>query len=531
MTIKSKYLYLTISLLLFAAAWCFWTMKYPYALAYHEQIQLFIMDSEYFMERVAMPGGLARYMGEFLVQMYSLPVLGGAIIALLYTAIHLSVWQLARKRCKAQTTGYLMSAMPMLALWMYMGDENMKLTFVVALLTALLAMMLCPPASKRWCKLAYMVVATPLLMWIAGPVVLVFALYVALRDLVTYKSVGEQQTRSLSLGNIGYGIFIMLFAIACILVSSRFVEAPLYRLFCGIGYSMDIENLSMTQCLVMLLTAIVPVSLAWLPEMKRKTEACVAAASFSVLLIAFGIGCQYTYREDVYDVMKYDGMVRAQKWDKIIATAEKKAPDSPLTVASLNLALAIKGCLNERAMSFYQNGWQGAFPMFNKGAQTSFMTSETYFYLGMVNSAQRLNFEAMEALPDNAKSARGVKRLAETNLINGQYDVARRYLMLLQKTMFYRTWATQTMALLGNEAAIDSHPLYGHLRKIRLRERFAFSEEEIDKIMGQLVMTNPKNVLAVQYLLLLPQLEGNEQKYAMYREFVNSTLKEKDDKE
>jgi hypothetical protein len=105
--------------------------------------------------------------------------------------------------------------------------------------------------------------------------------------------------------------------------------------------------------------------------------------------------------------------------------------------------------------------------------------------------------------------------------------VARKYLLLLEKTLFYRKWAQETMALINDEKAIDSHPVYGRMRQLRLTDDFLFSEQEVDKIMGQLVMRNTDNYLAIQYLLLLPQLEGNQQKYMIYRDFVRKTLEEK----
>lgn len=53
------------------------------------------------------------------------------------------------------------------------------------------------------------------------------------------------------------------------------------------------------------------------------------------------------------------------------------------------------------------------------------VAGEPYYYLGLVNVAQQFVFEAMEAVPDYRKSVRCFKRLAETNLINGRYEVAR----------------------------------------------------------------------------------------------------------
>ena len=132
--------------------------------------------------------------------------------------------------------------------------------------------------------------------------------------------------------------------------------------------------------------------------------------------------------------------------------------------------------------------------------------------------------ESMEALPDQRKSVRVVKRLAETNLINGHYEVARKYLLLLKQTLFYKRWAEQTESLLGNEEKINAHPVYGWLRKIRLDEDFLYSEEEKDKICGQLFLKNQDNMMAVQYLLMMPLLDGDINRFMQYEQVVSEKI-------
>ena len=117
-----------------------------------------------------------------------------------------------------------------------------------------------------------------------------------------------------------------------------------------------------------------------------------------------------------------------------------------------------------------------------------------------------------------------VKRLAETNLINGQYEVARKYLQMLEKTVFYRPWAQRTMAMLGDEKAINAHPLYGTLRQYRLQEDLLFSERELDKICGQLFMHNPQNMMAAQYLLMMPLLDKDVPRFMQYVQAVQNRI-------
>ena len=48
-----------------------WWLVYPALTAYHEQYQLFLMDSGYIGQLLTVPDGLARCIGEYLVQTYS----------------------------------------------------------------------------------------------------------------------------------------------------------------------------------------------------------------------------------------------------------------------------------------------------------------------------------------------------------------------------------------------------------------------------------------------------------------------------
>ena len=175
-----------------------------------------------------------------------------------------------------------------------------------------------------------------------------------------------------------------------------------------------------------------------------------------------------------------------------------------MSVSATNLALAMTNQLGDKAFDFFQRGSEGLLPKFERNFATTQLTGEIYFNLGLVNTAQRLAFEAMEAIPNYNKSARVVKRLAETNLINGEYKVAEKYLKMLEKTVFYRPWAQRTLAMLGNEKAINEHPLYGTLRQYRLQDDFLFSDKELDKICGLLFMHNTSNMVAAQYLLMMP---------------------------
>lgn len=106
----------------------------------------------------------------------------------------------------------------------------------------------------------------------------------------------------------------------------------------------------------------------------------------------------------------------------------------------------------------------------------------------------------MEALPDHQKSVRAIKRQAETNLIEGRYELSKKYLKLLQHTLYYSRWATLVLDLIDDEDAINSHPQWGAIRKMKPANNFMFSEGEKDMMLGLILTDNPRNLMARQYL-------------------------------
>ena len=215
-------------------------------------------------------------------------------------------------------------------------------------------------------------------------------------------------------------------------------------------------------------------------------------------------------------------LVRANRWDDIIRKANKKAPDSPNTVCATNLALGMQHRLLTHGQRFNRYGVDGLLPRFDHNPFLTLTIAETFLQLGMVNSAQRMYFEAMEAIHNRNKSTRCLRRLAETNIVNGHYEVAKKYLRILEKTVFYRNWARRTMKLIdGGEEAIESNRLYKHLRNVSLEQDFLYNDVElIDRVFGYLFVHNPNNYMAMQYLMFYAALEGNVEKYQAYYNVV-----------
>ena len=85
---------LGLTILFGLAVFFFWRIRYPFALTYQEQFQLFLFDSDWFLGLVAEPSGLARYVAEFLVQFYNSIAIGAAVLAVLMMLMRRLTWRL-----------------------------------------------------------------------------------------------------------------------------------------------------------------------------------------------------------------------------------------------------------------------------------------------------------------------------------------------------------------------------------------------------------------------------------------------------
>ena len=505
-----------LSLLFGVAVVIFWSVPYMSGLCFQEQYQMFLFDIGYFLERIVLPGGLADYISEFLVQFYYMPVLGGAIIALLLMSIQAVVWGLMKQYgARHDFPGYLLSFLPSIALWCAMGDQNVLLSFVVALFGALLMGWIHNRFHNRLVKVVFELVSTALVYWLLGPVVFLYAALMIGDTLMKGKQNGH------ILSSLGYSACLLILTVAWILLTTQSLQYPLYRIFSGLNYYRYPGTVSPLPLGVMIWTVVVVFfgmvsdEHAWIKKLQQSKV--VMALAYVLVIVASWFGIKASFDAMTYDLIDYDFLVRTEQWDKIIEKAEKKPATTPLSVSCVNLALSQKGMLADRLFEFYQNGGEGLFPTFTRDMISPVSTAEIFFRLGMVNDAERYMFEAQEAIPNYRKSARLTRRIIECEIINGNYQVAAKLLRRLQKTLFYSNWANQMMALLGNEKAINRHPVYGKLRKYREKKQdFLFSDREMDQMLGLLFLNDNHNKMAYEYLVCYELLQRDMEKFMQY---------------
>lgn len=511
---KPSYGITLLSVLLGVGVFLFFQFRYPAHLYYQEQFQLFLFTKAYFLERVAHPGGFAAYSAGFLTQFFCFSWLGAAILAALLVLLQRIVYRLCRLVHENEALAPL-SFLPSLLCLLLLCDENYMPAAPVSLIMVLASVLLLPRFHRQTSQRLYYVLMIPVLYFLCGPVHLLFALCGGLVLCTQTNRVKE----SLPVPSTNKGLWLLLppaLALAALLPlwAAAWFPYPVARLYAGVDYYRFPLATLYTPYVVWAVTVLLPLLHIWLPRPKKGG---VIALVLSVVLAGGAVWSVHTAADFAKEeTLQYDYLIRTRQWEKVVARANQKPPKAPMTVTSLNLALAKTGQLADNMFHYYQNGTEGLLPSFQRDFTSPLTTAEVLYHLGMINSAQRYAFEAMEAIPDHQKSTRCMKRLAETNLINGQYDVAAKYLHILRHTLYYRQWSKRTLALLGDEAAINDHPEYGWLRQIRYPDDYLFSTTEMDVMIGLQFQHNNSNRMAFEYLMAYELVSRNVNKFMEY---------------
>ena len=468
----------------FLLAFAFFNFLYPYHIHYQEQMQLFRFGADYFRESTAVPGGLGDWIGGFLVQFFYHAPVGALILGTLLMLIQLLTWKNMENGSFAT---YPLSFLPAVAMFLFLCDENALVTAAIAITASLTLAFILMKIRRTGIRSIITIMLMPVMYLLFGSISILVPVIVAIRSFIR-----KEDKKTI----LFFSLAAVTMAVAAPLAARGHSPYPLDRLMFGVHYHRYHNAIPLLAWISFLM---VP-SAMLLATAFRKDRMVAASLALAILPAA----CLTPVFADMEKerLFGYDFMTRMGQWNKILATSDKHSPDSPIAVECTNLALAKTAHMSSDMFSFFQNGPAGLIPEFTRDHFSPVPTGTVYYHLGMINTAQTFFFEAQEGIPDFQKSARLTQALAKTNLINGDYEVARKYVGALKQTLFYREWAKETERLINNPELIEKVPEYAYLRSVRIKNHdFMFSQEEMDSMLGLMYVENEANVMAMDYLL------------------------------
>ena len=187
-----------------------------------------------------------------------------------------------------------------------------------------------------------------------------------------------------------------------------------------------------------------------------------------------------------------------ENWDAVARLTEEDR-QSEVGTYFHNLANAMRGQLADRLLDYYQPFEHGLFLPVGEHS-TPFKIAcagDVWFALGYMPLAERDAMLGMLFSPAHT-GPRYLRRLAETNLVTGDYEAASKYLRILSNDPHQRTWARERFPDAWNPAyrqRIDEK------RALLPRFDVVHGMDQAPVILRILLGSNPSNKMALDYLL------------------------------
>jgi hypothetical protein len=500
-----KYAEYLFSGFFFTGIFIFFSFFYNSHLHFEEQFQLFLLTGDFFTAKMGYPGGFSGWTGEFLTQFYYLSLAGPLIIDGLLFVLQQIVKHILYK-VNSSPVLFPVSFMPSMLAGIIICNEFYPLSAITGFLLAMLAGLIYVSIKTDRTRFMTGLILIPLTYWLAGGSFLSLLLLMLMYELLLYLRSGKKTgsgmatVKSYNLRGWFFIAYVFMAAAIPFLVRKYLIIQPLMLTYMSEFYYNILTTIPAAVLVLFLLPSVLMV-LVHIIKLKEKH----VRMALTVQIAAFTVLCFFGFKSfanfEAEQIMTYDYFTRNERWIDVLKYAEKKPPRNYLSLAMLNLSLAKTGQLGDKMFNYDQHGINGLFLPFNREYVSAIMGNEILYHLGLTNASQEYAFESMETIPDMGKSARVIKRLAETNLINGQYKVSEKYLKLLEKTIFYRKWAINSMTVLNNEEKINNDPDWGEKRRFMVRNDYFFHIKNIEAALNRMVKEHPDNKMAFEYLM------------------------------
>ena len=451
-----------------------------FALAYREQQQLFLFDKTYLLGTLLKVGGLSTLTGRFIVQFFWNPTVALCLTVLLLLLGGWMLWESVR-RSLSDWVLLPVVLIPFVLLGGSLADNAVYFDVVPAWLFAVAAFRLYNHSSRArvWKGL----ILTVVLYLAAGPGALLFAVSAMVTDAF------RRDWRGVLYPVLGLLCGWLAYRLAWVpTLSAAWTPALFYNIDASFPAWHWAAWISLPVCVLLCETLKRMRVKRWVP----------LVAGLAVLGLSLIPADQIRKQSDAemenlgYELEYY---TCKEDWDGLIEAC-MHAPWLPRTANYLNMAFAWKGELSEKLLYFDQRG-PSALILSTTNRAVDIATVHMMFTMGNMAAAQDVSFNLLNSLQGLCPAM--LKMNAQIELMRGTYEVADKYLSLLEKAPHYRGWARAHRRFLFDDAAVEADPLLGNGRRnLSAENGFVMYSDPIGELFP-ILDVNPGDARAREY--------------------------------
>jgi len=484
-------------LVFFAGSFIYFGFFGSYVFFYQEKSSLFLFSYDFLLENLHQPGGFLVWLGKFFSTFYFYPIAGAAILSSILTLIIISISDIIQVLTGKEGRFF---AFILGAIFFYLNTDYRFLLFNSLGLLLQLCFFLLVIKYLTYFKGWGAVILVPLCFYLTGGFTWVFLLLTIL-----YFAFDKENKGWIRIIALCFTSFITIYLSKEFLFFQSGKTLMTFPFSNSNTGSQKILFLSFTG-IISILPVLAKIKIR-MPEKLRISEfTLILIGSIFIVIVLVIIGFR-RFDNKIKQYFYVEKLFYEDKYDEVIAYNTSNPPNNSLTIFLNNVALCETDKLDDLLFHFPQSAdaktlflkWEMVGEILNRGG---------YFYytIGMINEAHRWAFENMVM---KGLSPEGLKMLIKTELINGNYKVASRYIDILKNSFFYRGEAKKYEKFLFSDTALNADKELGKRRQTKVENDF-FSITDNPYINLEMILSaDSLNRKAFEYKMAFMLLKKN----------------------
>lgn len=490
MTKNERSLQWVIAGIFFVVCFAFFQWIYPNHLFFKEQMRIFLYTTDYFISFWDEPAWLSCYVGNFLIQFFHLTVIGPLIV----TCVLLLLWYYSMRVLRKFGNGNMVSIyafFPVALVWGLICRLSYSIASTLTLIFVLWLFLGYIRIKNKRTSVWVAFILLPIIYSMVGSRLFVFSLMV-----IFYEGAKNRKRwwfwLSLLLSSYLYPLFMRHF------YGLSIEEAYKYS---------HVDGLSVYFPALALILEIFALEIKSIRRIRLNRHSLLITFLVVFGFFSFVIAGTNRKREKVLAV---DQAIYRGDWERVLDLSA--GFDSPDILVSYyrNIAFSKKNELPQNLMDHYQRGADALFlPIdLRSSILPVFFSNEVYYQLGDMDMARHRAIEGILFSPKQ-RSVRQIKRLVEIDMRRGDIEEARKYLNLLDATLFYHSWARSKEEQLKGEETLSMEKRLPRKRDWEREHDILMSISDYPGVLSSLVAEYPENKQALDYLLCYYLLNEN----------------------
>ncbi len=506
MNIKFRKTVLYSAVIISIIAFLYFFNRYHFVHA--EQLQLFRFDKWFFTEMLSAPGGVSILLEKFIQQFNYYPIQGIIIFVGLLTILYF----LLRKILKKTGVNPLLAIFPVSIVLALQLNYNYHLRSTIAILFTLLLYYCYLQVKRPLLKNSFIIVLPVLAFLIGGG----YGLYLLILMVFSILIKMESDFQPGFLRTIIFSILSLL----SIYLICRFLYVSLNSSIYEACTPLNTLNSYFLVLYILLLAFLLVISFfnSLTHRFFSKKIGLITLYGISAIIPFI------SYDNKTEKFFEIEHYFTSENYPQVVKLVVKYPGNDHLVLYLGNIALSRTKQMGDSLFHFRQTFGPDGLYMKNEPINLSTLYGGAlYQHLRYLNEARHWDFNSLVI---NGDAPATLKKLVVYELVNGNYNVAKKYLMRLSQSIFYRKWALEYYKYLKKPMLIESNDEMAIMRKYFATNDFY--HDRFDLQLKALLAMHPDNRAAFDYLisyfLLKKDLNSFMDALAYLKEFRMYTL-------